>query len=594
MIRTSLRNKFFILLLAISVLPFAFSVLFTYVYTRDSLKNQFLQENVNLLSLGKVHLESYMDELMDITLSFYSDPSFIAFLRTADRENDYETFWTVRDELTQVLYANENIRQVSIALVKDKRNILVTKSRVAFSSITDEQLAEYAKVDRSPNHVHIETAPGETTEGEAAGKSFTILRSLTDAPSSNLLAYFSIVIAPTQVMSISDKLYMQGEENFSILTSEGDPVFSSNPGYEDPDLLERVRLASDSSGTLEWKRDDFHGIVIYERISKEDGGWILMKSMPYDNLYRRGLHITKINIAFGVFGITLAVLAALFFSYRITSPLRILLDNIRRIEKGKMQVGFESLGHDEIGVLGESFKQMVGRINHLIDREYKLEIENKTNQLKVLRSQINPHFLHNALQTIGSLALKNHGAQVYALVTNLSKIMRYSMNTEEDKVSLIREINNAEAFLLLHKERYQDEFVYALDFQTEAWNALVPKMLLQPVIENYFKHGMVLGDGKVGMMRIQGRRDGDSLVLVVSDNGKGIRPERLAELRQGFTDERRGGSDEETNIGLRNVYFRLKLYYGQRASLRLDDAEEGGLRVTMRLPIEIDAGGGAR
>ncbi|CAI6075654.1 sensor histidine kinase [Cohnella sp. JJ-181] len=591
MIRTSLRNKFIILLLLISVLPFASSVLFTYLYTRDSLKDQFLQENVNLMSLGSVHLESYMNELMDITLSFYSDPAFINYLRTADRENDYETFWTVRDELTQVLYANENIRLVRIALLKDKRNILVSKSRVGFSAITDAQLAEYAKVDESPNHVYIETVPGAVQEGGVSGTAFTILRSLTDAPSTNLLAYFSIEVGPAMVRSISEKLYTPGQEYFSILTSEGEPVFSSDAGYEDPELVERIRGLPGDSGTLEWDGGGFRGIVLYERIAKTDGGWILMKSIPYENLYRQGFRITQINIAIGFVGIALAMLAALFFSFRLTSPLRILLDNIRRIEKGKMQVGFESLGHDEIGVLGESFRQMVGRLNHLIDREYKLEIENKANQLKVLQSQINPHFLHNALQSIGALALKNHGAQVYALVTNLSKIMRYSMNTDEDKVALIREINNAEAFLLLHKERFDDEFEYAIDVDAAVLNLPVPKMLLQPIIENYFKHGMDLSGGKVGMLRVDGRREGGELVLVVADNGRGIEPDRLRELYAQLHEDRRGRHGEEANIGLRSVYFRLRLYYGSRASLRLAEGETGGLRVTIRLPIENAAEG---
>ena len=593
MIRTSLRNRLVILLLAISVLPFASSVLFTYFYTRDSLKDQFVQENVNLLSLGKVHLGSYMDELMDITLTFYSDPAFIAFLRTAHQANDYETFWTVRNRLTQVLYANEGIRRVSIALVKDNRTILVSKSQVTFSGITDVQRENFAKVDRSPNRIHIETARGGSGAGQAKSRTFTIMRSLTDAPKSDLLAYFTIEIATDQVAEIGRKLYTDGQEHFSILTSEGEPVFVSDAGGSDPELIERVAASREERGTLVWGRGDRRGIVIYDRIDRADGGWILLKSIPYDNLFRQGDRITQINIAFGVVGISLAVVAALLFSFRITSPLRILVENIRRIEKGKMEVGFKSLGHDEIGVLGESFRQMIGRINHLIDREYKLEIENKTNQLKVLQSQINPHFLHNALQSIGSLALKNRGAEVYNLVTNLSKIMRYSMNTDEDKVTLKREVANSEAFLLLHKERYCDEFEYTLDFEQDALHALLPKMLLQPVIENYFKHGIGKEAGRKGYLRVEGRKDGDTLVIQIADNGPGIEPGRMKELERRFREQARSEPGEEANIGLRSVYFRLKLYYGARGILYLDNPEEGGLLVKIRLPLEFEGGDGA-
>ncbi|WP_176220639.1 sensor histidine kinase [Cohnella massiliensis] len=591
MIRTSLRNKLVILLLAISVLPFASSVVFTYFYTRDSLKDQFVQENVNLLDLGKVYLESYMDELLDITLSVYSNPNLLSYLRSAG-QRDYETFWTMRDELTQLLYANEHIRRVSIALLKENRNILVSKSQVGFTDISEEELADYAKADRSSNYFYIETVREANEKGAAAGNTFTILRSLTDVPSKATLAYFTLVVSPDQVAEIGEKLYMRGKENLSILTAEGEPVFSSSFGSEDPELIERVRDSGRESGTLEWNSEDFRGIVIYNRTAMSDGGWILMKSIPFENLFERGYEITQINIAFGIFGISLAVVAAVLFSFRITSPLRILVENIRRVEKGKMQVGFQSLGRDEIGVLGESFRKMVERLNRLIEREYKLEIENKTNQLKVLQSQINPHFLHNALQSIGSLALKNRGAQVYGLLTNLSKIMRYSMNTDEDKVPLIREVNIADAYLQLYKERYCDEFEYGIDVDGGLMNAVVPKMLLQPVIENYFKHGMEAGSGEIGMLRVEGRREGEQLVVRVIDNGRGIDPGRRDELYKRFLEEQSNGSKAETNIGLRSVYFRLRFYYGPQASLTLDNRPEGGMQVEIRLPAEFETEGG--
>ena len=189
--------------------------------------------------------------------------------------------------------------------------------------------------------------------------------------------------------------------------------------------------------------------------------------------------------------------------------------------------------------------------------------------------------------------MKNRGAEVYTLVTNLSKIMRYSMNTDEDKVTLKREAANAEAFLLLHKERYCDEFEYAIDFEQEALRALLPKMLLQPVIENYFKHGIGTETGKKGRLRVEGRKEGDSLVIRIADNGPGIDPGRMQELDRRLREEKRSEPGEEANIGLRSVYLRLKLYYGARGSLQLENRREGGLLVTIRLPIEFEGGDGA-
>ncbi|MFK4996656.1 sensor histidine kinase [Bacillus sp. N9] len=132
--------------------------------------------------------------------------------------------------------------------------------------------------------------------------------------------------------------------------------------------------------------------MIYNKIADSAGGWMLIKRIPYTTLYESAIQVALINILFGVIGLCLVILATFFVSFKITSPIRVLLEQIRQVEKGNMNVNFQSLGNDEIGYLGARFKEMIAKMNRLINREYKLEIENKTNQLKVLQSQINPHF----------------------------------------------------------------------------------------------------------------------------------------------------------------------------------------------------------
>jgi two-component system sensor histidine kinase YesM len=286
----------------------------------------------------------------------------------------------------------------------------------------------------------------------------------------------------------------------------------------------------------------------------------------------------------------LVVLATLFVSFKITSPIRILLQNIEQVEKGNMKVPVQSFGSDEIGILGYRFQQMIERINHLITREYKLELENKTNQLKVLQSQINPHFLYNALQSIGTVALKNKVPQIYSLITHLSKIMRYGMNMEEDLVPLRKEINYTNAFLLLQKERFGENLDYTVDVDENVQEVQVPKMILQPIIENYFKHGFDSREG-VGSIRLKCCRENDEIVIKISDNGIGVTENRLNEIYEHFKDEALNKKGKETNIGLKNVYVRLKLYYNLQADLKLENQEEGGFMVTMRLPIWMEGEG---
>ncbi|WP_231686940.1 sensor histidine kinase [Bacillus sp. JCM 19034] len=251
-----------------------------------------------------------------------------------------------------------------------------------------------------------------------------------------------------------------------------------------------------------------------------------------------------------------------------------------------MKVQFGSLGNDEIGVLGERFKSMITKINTLINREYKLELENRTNQLKVLHSQVNPHFLYNTLQSIGTSALKKQVPEVYTSLTELSHIMRYSMNMDEDVVSLQQELNYTNAYLLLQKQRFDESFQYTIDVDDDVLSWRVPKMIIQPIIENYFKHGFDTRE-HVGELMIVGFEKEHELTIIISDNGAGISMERLMEVYSYiYSNQQRNNAG--SNIGLKNIYARLQLYYGTRAEMLLDNRDEGGLIVTMRLPKEME------
>ncbi|KKI91540.1 histidine kinase [Bacillus sp. SA1-12] len=593
MVKTSIRKKLIVLLLLITIVPFGTSIVITYLYTKESLKDEFIKENVNLLYQGKLNLEAYIEELKNLTISFYNNVDFMDYLRNPGQEDDYLAKESVKNVMLTILYAEKNINRVNIAIEEDNQNVSVSKrSGVVFSSLKEGDRENFQKARTNQNYIYIE--PMNILQADRADKDqrsqrdvFTLHRALIDVPSNHLLGYISLDIAPNKISEISEKLYVKDKEEFYILSQEGELIFRSNSEVsENEKWITQLINRPEPSGTMEWQKDSFRGLMIYERVSESTGGWIMVKRIPYTSVFESALSVAKINIMFGIIGLILVILATLFVSFKITSPIRVLLQNIKKVEEGNMNVHFASLGNDEIGVLGERFIQMVGKINHLINREYKLEIENKTNQLKALQSQLNPHFLYNSLQSIGTLALKNNVPQVYTLVTHLSKIMRYGMNMDEDLVPLTKEIDYIKAFLLLQKERFGDQFEYTLQVEQEAFAIKVPKMILQPIIENYFKHGFDGSHDTKGKLCIIGRVEEDTLILAVRDNGKGISEGRLQEIYQSFNQEKQKVNNKGTSIGLRNVYFRLKLYFDGRAEFHLQNLDSGGLFVTIKLPVD--------
>ena len=594
MLKTSIRNKLIVLLMITTIVPFGSSIIITYLYTKNSIEDQVVKESSNLLYQGKVNLESYINELNGLTLSLYNNPDFINFMKSPSKENNYLTIGIVKNIVQTILYTGDTINGVRISFAEGDRVISATKrSTVVFSNrIKDSQWEYFRKAERSPYNMYIEPTYSQEEKNINRSKEIiTIHRAFRNVPGDEVLAYISLDISPDKIVDLSRNLYNAESEEFYLLSSEGEMIYSSDSDVSDDgnnqEWIKRILESKDVSGTIEWEEDAFNGVMMYDQLPASAGGWLLVKRVSYANLYESAFSVAKINIMFGVLGLTLVVLATLFVSFKITSPIRILLQNIQEVEKGNMKVQAESFVADEIGILGNRFQQMIEKINHLINREYKLELENKTNQLKVLQSQINPHFLYNALQSIGTIALKNKVPQIYSLITHLSKIMRYGMNMEEDVVPLSKEINYTNAYLLLQKERFGENLDYRVEVDEDVKSVQVPKMILQPLIENYFKHGFDIRDG-VGRIYLTCYREGEELVMIVRDNGAGVTESRLREIEEHFKADAWNKTGDETSIGLKNVYVRLKLYFDHHANLILENHEEGGFMVTMRLPIRLE------
>jgi two-component system sensor histidine kinase YesM len=589
MFKKSIRNKLIALLLIITILPFGTSIIITYYQTKEAFKDLVVQENSNLLYQGKINLENYLSELNSLTLSLYNNPDFINYMRAPASDANYLTIGLVRNVLQTILYAEENITRVQISFADEDRGITASKrSTVVFSDRVSNAYDEaYKRAQLSPFNYNIDTS--QLQQGRNV---LYVHRALTNVPSEKVLGFITLEVGTEKILELSENLYNKETEEFFILSATGELIYSSNPMVasveEEQNWIPAIMKSGSEQGTMEWETGEFQGVMMYDRTPLAVGGWVMVKRVPYTTLYDNAFAVTKINILFGVIGLSLVILASLIVSFKITSPIRVLLQNIQQVKEGNMKVQFESLGNDEIGILGSRFKEMMERINLLINREYKLELENKTNQLKVLQSQLNPHFLYNALQSIGTLALKNNVPQIYTLLTHLSKIMRYGMNMEEDMVTLKKEINYLKAFLLLQKERFGESFDYSIEVEEYAMDVHVPKMILQPIIENYFKHGFDIREG-VGKIEIAGKIEENYLHLVIRDNGAGVSEKRLSEIYQHFSEGKWSANEEDTHIGLKNIYVRLQLYYDNLAALELENHQDGGFMVTMKLPLE--AGG---
>ena len=292
--------------------------------------------------------------------------------------------------------------------------------------------------------------------------------------------------------------------------------------------------------------------------------------------------ITGSMISFGA--LTLMVLAfSIYLPKSFTRPITDLVGVTDRISRGDLSARSNNDSSDEVGVLAHSMNQMIEKINELLSQITKEQIRIREAELELLQSQINPHFLYNTLDTIIWLAEGGDQKRVVDMVKSLSAFFRTSLSRGKDIIMIREELLHAKSYLEIQQFRYQDILEYEIDVPEEFHEYMIPKITIQPLIENALYHGIKNKRGG-GMIRIAAKRDGDDFMISVTDNGIGMTPERLEEVRSVLTSDT---PSDNTIYGLYNVNERIKLKFGEKYGISLDSVYGEGSTCNILLPTEM-------
>ena len=289
-------------------------------------------------------------------------------------------------------------------------------------------------------------------------------------------------------------------------------------------------------------------------------------------------------IRFSVIAFALILILFLFLSYyiplSITRPIRRLTQVTDQVAKGDLTVRSDVTGGVEAQVLSDSLNTMIDKINELLDQVKTEQIRLRKAEFELLQSQINPHFLYNTLDAIVWLAEAGEQKKVVKMVGSLSDFFRISLNQGQDILDVKEELQHVRSYLEIQQMRYQDILQYEICVPEELNHCQIPKITLQPLVENALYHGIKNKRGK-GMIRIEGELDGEDCILRIMDNGKGMTPERLEQVREGI----RNRKARETDIyGLYNVNERIRLNFGENYGITITSTYGEGTCVTVKLP----------
>jgi two-component system sensor histidine kinase YesM len=285
--------------------------------------------------------------------------------------------------------------------------------------------------------------------------------------------------------------------------------------------------------------------------------------------------------------LTAASLAIILISRSFNHRILIISRHMEKVKNQDFDLIDATGGADEIGQLMSDFNSMTLRIKKLIQDVYEadiqkknLELERKQAELNALQSQINPHFLFNTLESIRIRSLMKNETETADIVKSLSKTFRRMLVWGNDLITVRSEMEYIRDYLQIQKYRFAEKLNYEIYVPVEVMDYKISKMAIQPFIENSCVHGI---EGKVGNGRITltVKKADDKLEVLIEDDGCGIPPERLDEIRKSLMQP---GDLKGSNIGIRNVCNRLKLFYGNEFEFSIESVQDEGTQVYIKIP----------
>ncbi|KIL36894.1 membrane protein [Gordoniibacillus kamchatkensis] len=327
-------------------------------------------------------------------------------------------------------------------------------------------------------------------------------------------------------------------------------------------------------------------------IQEENQSLVDQELSFYQPLYQQMLVYTKHMNALGLgllaVDLLLCVVFALWLSSSITKPIANLVQVAVQISRGNLDVEPPTAQmSDEIGILTRTFRHMLASLQELLEKKQEMMEKDrlvKELEIKALQSQINPHFLFNTLNVVSKLAMLEGAERTSDLTVSVSNLLRYNLRKLDTPVTLRDEVEHAQEYFAIQQARFRDRVAFETDIDESALELPIPCLTLQPILENAFVHG-IEGMEEGARIKLTIRREGDTVVVAVADNGAGMDEEtrqRLLEAQSGFADEAPRG--QSTGLGTRNVYRRLQLFYGPGDLVTIQSEEGKGTTVTIRVP----------
>ncbi|MHA6530128.1 cache domain-containing sensor histidine kinase [Paenibacillus sp. BAC0078] len=568
-----IKTKIMVICLTVIILPVIVMTFNSYHSTERLLEHNYRKLMEDLAKQTNIRIDEFLKEIEKISLLASNG---LSSSLSATLEGSYPIQDFLRDGGEQ----NEN------AAYNTLMNYIMMKDRVF--SIYLYNLNQGADLFVSPNHPinHDYKVDNElwfkkfmhkndrtitlTTriDKQLDNKTLTVshARKIYDATTGRLLGVIVVSIDIKFIEIVNRNLQEALRSRFMIVDSDDKIVYNVDDRLIGTLFRDNVRP------------DESANIVVTSPLSQKE--WTTYLYMPMDELTGEGEILGRNLVTLAIVMSLFAAIISVFLSNVITRPIKKLMNNIVLVEKGQ----FEKVEHigsrDEFGHLSNRFNKMSYELKRLVERVQQEEIEKGAAEIRALHSQINPHFLYNTLGSVKWIASMQKVDKIVDMTEALISMLRYATRFDGSLVTIREELENVSNYITIQNVRYYDCIHMRYEIEDKLLGYRVPKMILQPLIENAIFHGFAeLEEDGVITIRIYSK--GTDIAIEVYDNGIGMEKEVIQSLVDSWTKEPEGGT---RGIGLYNVQRRIKLHFGESYGIEVQSGLNEGTTFIIRLP----------
>lgn len=572
----SIRKKILVSMLAFTLIPILLVSIVAITITYKTMRDQLIYDHRMSSGWLQDRLAVENSDMMDRFYEFEVDKDVKADILcwcTQDGSLDYSARWRIITVMNTVISMDSNINSIELFNMAENEVLIAERSG--------------ARVDESGERLTQWEQRGDALQSNQAflrsGNEILACHQIHRFDDKQPIALVVFHLRPYHLEGILDEIKTVPEETILVFNDQNE-VMVADYGTDwnmDTGLVEGIRRELAEGDRKEASYDD--QFWFYRSVS--GGKMQILLTIPNQTIVDALFPTVASSIFVAIIAVLASVVCSVVYSKAISRPIRDLSEEMKTITLNEYSGSTLESREDEIGILQDSFNHMITRNKELIAQQYQAKLEKRNAQLRALQAQINPHFMYNTLQVIGGMALEKDAPEVYSVTLALSDILRYSLNFSKEMVCLEEEVEYLKSYVMIQNERFGGKVQLKLELEPDTRKCLIPKLILQPLAENSFEHGLL---NKAGdwLLTVESHTtpEGD-LLICIKDNGIGFDSERLAQIREKIELDTVKALNSGSHIGLANVHARIKLRSAKEGhGVSIDSSPETGTTVSVRMP----------